>query len=141
MDESFGNNGKVNLSELLGESDSLRYYFRDFDILSDGKIAVGGLINEGDIRVNNYVGVCQLNPDGKLNLEFGNNGLVKLYKLNSYLETSPIWDGCGKIRIANNDKIIVSVVDREESTDYFASLFRLDSDGTYDNSFGINGTF
>lgn len=128
FDESFGNNGKV-VHSLGPYSD----YISDVGFQSDGKIiAVGNshLINAAS-EVKSIVAVCRYNVDGTIDHTFGNDGKVTI-------DLSGTYDIANAGYIQSDDKIIVvGYTGLIGSRDFF--VFRLNHDGSMDNTFGIGG--
>lgn len=130
LDTSFGDNGKV---------------LTDFDkttvnegalagvLQPDGKIIAAGFVNvfspgEG------YFALVRYNPNGSIDTSFGNNGRVRISQ-------RPHMHFVRAIALAPDGKIIVA-------GDYFTALsttetlvYRLDTSGSVDGSFGSQGRY
>ncbi len=124
LDESFGINGiatfglGISYEELSG-----------MDIQTDGKIVAVGMDAEPDY---NQAIVLRTMPDGSADNTFGSNGVVHIGALAEDISTD-LFD----IRIAPDGKIVACGKTFEFGSAYL--VVRLLSDGTPDNSFGING--
>jgi len=136
IDNSFGTGGKVNLA--VGWHDGLQ----SVAIQPDGKIVVAGnqteIIddpsnpNPGVIIVTEPF-IIRYQSNGTLDSAFGTNGIHHLDILDNYATRS-----ASSIALLPNGKIIVggtlSILSLPQMF-----LVGLNSDGTYDNGFGING--
>lgn len=136
LDITFGNNGKIVTP--LGQISSDRALTSALQ--SDGKIVVGGItINGSDTKIV----VTRIHPDGTLDLSFGLNGITAKDMRNyssspsnarGNIITALTIQSDGKILIAGNQNIFGGTI---VSTDLFFA--RINSDGTFDNSFGQDG--
>ncbi|USL95313.1 T9SS type A sorting domain-containing protein [Riemerella anatipestifer] len=114
IDTSFGVNGEINLGYNVADNGlAMR-------LQNDGKLIVaGGVIDTKIMRIL---------PTGQVDLTFGNNGKTTLMGsgTNSTFDNQNL--------LIQGDKIIVytSIPDNK--------IFRLNSDGTIDSSFGLNGS-
>jgi uncharacterized delta-60 repeat protein len=118
IDESFGNGNAVT-TDFSGLADQAM----GVALQSDGKIVVAGVTGR-DVFLQ--CGLARYNPDGSLDISFGSGGKAEFYSLNAYaVNIQPD----GKILVAGSANVW---------EDYFA-LARLNSDGSFDSSFGIGG--
>lgn len=121
LDTSFGNNG-VSIIELGTTSSQVR----KIGTQSDGKIILAGRAgNSGPAHST----ISRLNQDGTLDLSFGVNGYV------THISGSE--SDIQGLSILDNDKIIVVGYTLNSNADI--KVIKLNSNGTYDNSFGNNG--
>jgi uncharacterized delta-60 repeat protein len=91
-------------------------YFKNFEILPDGKIIV--ILKTSNLTVAKY------NTDGSLDVTFGNSGFVELdqiYQDNFYYV----------LKILNDGKIVVG----------HDKIYKLNQNGSFDTSFNGNGVF
>ncbi|GIV26826.1 MAG: hypothetical protein KatS3mg027_0640 [Bacteroidia bacterium] len=120
LDTTFGTNGKV-LTFVYGTSD----VGRSVIIQNDNKILVAG-DNEENFFIIRY------NPDGTLDNSFGTGGKVPIL--------AGIVSQLNSVVLQNDGKIVVA--GWNYSVPYNGNdfvLFRLNTDGTLDNTFGSNG--
>lgn len=89
-------------------------YFKDFQVLPDGKIIA--VVDKQNLSVIKY------NSDGSIDTTFGNNGIV-------LLTNSP--SNGPSLKIRNDGKIIIGD----------NSIYRLNIDGSFDTSFNGTGVF
>lgn len=125
LDNSFSVDGIVT-TDLSGVND----FPRDAALQSDGKIVVVGYVQSID---NDDMVAVRYNPDGTLDDSFGINGIVML---ESPAGTFVIGDG---LAIQPDGKICLI----GGSSSSVAGLFvvtRLNTDGSLDNTFSVNGT-
>jgi uncharacterized delta-60 repeat protein len=125
LDNSFGNNG-ISSVDFNSNID----YGRAVAIQSDGKILISG-------SSNSNIALCRLNPNGTLDVGFGDFG-----KVTTSLSTQ---NDSFAIEIQNDGKIILagyasgySLENPNEQIDSFI-LIRYLSNGLIDSSFGNNG--
>ena len=126
LDASFGVNGIA-----IYQSSTENKEGRAVAIQTDGKIVVTGFIFSVDR--NNTI-ILRYNEDGTLDSTFGSNGSI------IYSEC----DGCAgegyAVEIQTDGKIVVSGYTVSGPSDTGSILLiRLNSDGTFDNTFGTNG--
>lgn len=125
LDNSFGSSGLVTTT--FGPNLN---YITSLELQTDGKIlACGNYINGS----SNYLVVSRFNTDGTLDNSFGtlgkvttsisNNGITSLFKIKLQID--------GKILIGGTTGTTIS------TSDFI--LLRLNTDGSFDNSFGTNG--
>lgn len=126
-DLTFGTNGKIALNyasdALVGflrhGNDKLTLLFKRYDATSS----------------INYLDVIRMLPNGQLDPSFSNDGIKSI--ANFYQDNFDIKSNL----IEQGNKIIVSGtgIDTNGFFDGYTHTFRLNSDGTSDNSFGSNG--
>jgi len=123
LDLSFGGTGIVT-TDMAGSSDE----GKSVAIQADGKIVVAGSSNNG----SDYdFALVRYNADGTLDTTFGSSGKV----------ITPIGssdDEAHSVTIQIDGKIVVAGSSNNGS-DYDFALVRYNTDGTLDNTFGING--
>jgi len=122
LDTSFGTNGKV-ITDLSSSSTD---FAQDGIQLPDNKILVAGYttLNGTDNLLLKYL------PNGTLDVSFGING-ISIIKLGN--DKSQI----RKIATQSDGKIILA--GRSGSITSYATIARVNSDGTLDTTFGTNG--
>jgi len=130
LDSSFGSNGKVETS--LGESFNSNP--NAIAIQSDGKILIGG-VAVGPTSYPTWAdfGLIRLEPDGSLDTNFGNNGIV-ITPLVSGFNVEYIED----LAIQNDGKII-AIGNTDEFEQQRIGVVRYNIDGSLDDNFGTSG--
>jgi len=125
LDKSFGNQGVVIFS-----ATSQREMAYDVCVQSDGKIVQAGL--QGDVGTLNFF-VARYLEDGSVDTDFGNNGT-------SLVDFGGIASEVWAIVLQDDGKILLggSASHPWPVSDNFA-IARLNTDGTLDLSFGIDG--
>jgi uncharacterized delta-60 repeat protein len=131
VDTDFGMDGIV-VTNVSGNSESDVIY--DIALQSDGKIVAAGFSN------NDYA-LVRYSKTGSLDFSFGNNGIVK----NKFKENDTTYNSIiNSIDIQSDGKIIVggnaTVTIPSFGTFTYFALSKLNSDGTIDTNFGIDGT-
>ncbi len=122
LDNSFGSNGIKQID--IGSNDDKCY--GNF-IQPDGKILMGGIVNNGTI---DFV-VLRLNTDGTLDNTFGNSGKqITDFKGKDDWAFSIAMQSTGKILLGGYCK-------SANNNDY--AIVRYDSSGNLDNTFGVGG--
>lgn len=124
LDQSFGNGG-VTTTDVSNDSYDVIY---DIAIQTDGKIVTAGTSNSMTV-------IARYNTDGSLDNSFGKNGLIKV-SINSSLPLAEAFS----IKIQSDGKIIAGITGYDsvyENADFVIARFL--SNGSVDNSFGING--
>ena len=128
LDNSFGIGGKV--ITLIGSS---RSGIEDIAIQqNDNKIVATGYSFNGDLFQFTTV---RYNQNGSLDNSFGNNGIV-ITPVNNF-SSEP-----NSVVIQNDGKILVGgyiTTTKFENGDRDYAIVRYNSDGSLDNSFGVNG--
>lgn len=126
IDSTFGDNGFA-YNDYQGYSQ----YVRTMKMLSNGKLLFVGGIENASFQVDVFATL--LNADGTPDLSFGDNGTV-LIPVGSGEDicTSAAEQPDGKVLIAGNSQVPGFIY-------HHSIVIRLNSDGTLDDSFGING--
>jgi uncharacterized delta-60 repeat protein len=122
LDQTFGEGGI--LYYLMGSNQSTPYVY-DMILQSDGKLFVNFAVNGGVFGQTG--GFARFNPDGSFDNTYGTNGI---------LSTST--SVAGKMTVQSDGKIIIPVSYSDNNIYQFA-MYRYNSDGTLDTSFGTNG--
>lgn len=129
-DLTFGGNGRVAIQ--LGTTETRLH---SIAVQPDGKILAGGAASSGGDTGGLNFAVARFTSDGTLDQTFNGNGRVVIDFVNSYDEAfSVMLQPDGKIVLAG----FVANGPNDGSTYDFA-LVRLNSDGSFDNTFGVNG--
>lgn len=128
LDGTFDSDGKVIISfNNIGYSD----FGYAVTVQSDGKIILAGS-GRSDSNVQGFA-VARLNSDGTLDGTFGNSGKILTSVGNPYP-----WAQC--IEVQPDGKILVGGYSESlSSAPSCFSLVRYNTNGTLDNSFGVNG--
>ncbi len=127
LDTSFGTSGKL----LFNYSSNYECHANDVAVQSDGKIIVVGYTSTAATQAD--YAVTRLHPDGTFDTTFGVGGTIILNLLNT--------DIAEKVIIANDGKIYVGGTSGGTSIysgDNF-TVIRLNSNGSYDTTYGNNG--
>jgi uncharacterized delta-60 repeat protein len=128
LDTTFGTNGAVTtlFSGQGGRSFGVA-------IQADGKIVTAGTIFGGN--ASSRFGVARYNTDGSLDTTFGVGGKVEVDFPGSY-------DGAYDVAIQGNKIVVAGMTGRAGTFPavYDVGLFRLNTDGSIDTSFGTDGT-
>ncbi|MBN2777473.1 MAG: T9SS type A sorting domain-containing protein [Bacteroidales bacterium] len=122
-DYSFAGTGFVVKS--LGEIES--NFILCVEEQNDGKILVAGIKKSNE---NAFVG--RYNVDGSIDNTFGIDGFVVIENIGSYAQSNM------DLKICNDEKIIFTTSRTIEPDDDIV-LIKLNSDGSYDETFGSNG--
>lgn len=122
LDTSFGTNGKV-FTDLSSSSTD---FAEDGIQLSDGKILVGGYATANGL---DYLLLKYL-PTGQLDTSFGTNGI-------SIIELGTSLSRIKRIALQSDGKIIAA--GRSGSSIAYATVARINPDGTLDTTFGTGG--
>lgn len=120
LDSSFGNNGEIVISNYYAGVDSR------LTKQSDGKLLVHAFDTDGSV-------IVRILPNGQLDTTFGNNGVSKIP--NVYSD----FDSYGYGLYLQNNKIIIYGLSTNGPSNFYKSIYRLNSDGSIDNTFGNNG--
>ena len=148
LDSSFGSNGKLISS--IGPYDDAAY---DVTIQQDGKIVVAGSSN--DNNYTSFFAVARYHPNGAIDSSFGQNGTA-VFHLGPFITSIGGYyygryaNEWAKVIAAQPDgKIVVagSSYALHNCYDYYGSVYcdealgmaRLNSDGSFDSTFGSNG--
>ncbi len=101
---------------------------------SDGKIVMAGLVK---LSTDNDFGVIRVNADGSLDSSFSSDGKRTIaFDLGT---TGNRDDEPFAIAVQSDGKIVVAGVAERTSSDTEMAIARLNSDGSYDTSFGTGG--
>lgn len=119
VDPSFGTNGNIQLPYYA--------YNNQLKKLSDGKLLTFGFSDAG-------AHVTKILPNGQPDTSFGSNGTSTI----PTLFTDSNERSCGLV--LQNDKIIVHGIDLSNGQAYQHRMYRLNSNGTIDTTFGTNGS-
>jgi uncharacterized delta-60 repeat protein len=126
LDTTFGEDGIVQTDFDYANAEKVAF-------TSDEKILVAGAT--GWPSGGTDVIVAKYNTDGSLDTTFGDDGSVIITPLTNY--TYPRY-----LLVQPDNKIIIGGFDYDFSSDFLTSFtVRLNSDGTYDNSFAEDGTY
>ncbi len=129
IDNSFGVNGKVVVNNIAGGNGY--EYGRSLTLDSTGKIYVTGYGSNGS---NCDMYVIRLNSDGSIDNSFGVNGKVVVNNIaggnGDDVGYSLTLDSTGKIYVTGRSW---------NGSNWDMYVIRLNSDGSIDNSFGVNG--
>ncbi len=121
IDTSFNHTGWAKFD--IQRSDEVRYV----TMLPDQRILLLGLSSSA-IPLKTDMSLMQLLPNGTPDLQFGNDGKL-------VIEISPIWNYPVGMVLQNDGKILIGCT---IGTKEFG-LVKLNANGTFDESFGING--
>ena len=122
LDNSFGTNGSVLTSIVTGHNDIAQ----SVSIAPNRKIVVVG--NTYDVLGYSHIGVVRYYPDGTLDKTFNNSGIATIkYGLANVVIAQP-----------DNNVLIGGALDAGLTNGF--GLWRLNSYGTTDSSFGNNGS-
>ena len=122
LDPTFGNNGIITYDGTKGDD-------RGYSIITDpnGKIIVTGSYYNGN---DTDIIVIRLNNDGSLDTTFNNNG-IKIYDAGG--------NEVGRaITLDSHGRILITGTSRT-GTNYNVITIRLNANGSFDNTFGVNG--
>ncbi len=138
IDSAFGIDGWSRVS-ITGEAKL--DFANSVAIQPDGKIVLAGYLR--DSSGNWAFAVARLNSNGDIDSSFGNNGSLGFFITGgdgSDLANSVAIQSDGKIVIAGDSygQFYVSALGSYETNQAFA-VVRLNSDGSFDNTFGIGG--
>jgi uncharacterized delta-60 repeat protein len=121
LDNSFGTNGLITLNSFVGST----FSSDELIIQPDGRILLHWISSTN----NEYIHIiARLNSNGSIDNSFGNNGRVFINSENSDF---------GDFVLQNDNKILIQF---SNQIDNVCGLKRFNSDGTIDNTFGLNGT-
>ncbi len=121
-DSSFGSSGAAYVD--FGGYE----YANDMALQSDGKIVITGI-------GGGACGIARLNADGSLDSSFDSDGKLVI----SFPGVSTFNNEGQGVVIQPSGKIVVAGTAYSNTTGYNSDIFRLDSDGTLDTSFGSGG--
>jgi uncharacterized delta-60 repeat protein len=129
-DFSFGGSARVGLQ--LGTTECRVH---SIAVQPDGKILVGGAASSGTASGGLNFAVARLNADGSYDQTFNGNGRVIVDFFNSY-------DEAFSVMIQQDGRIVLAgfvANGPNNGSTYDFALIRLNPDGSFDNSFGVNG--
>ena len=135
---TFGNNGSVNVTELLGDRlgslENRNLLYDDLEFFADGSILVTGAVSTGSTGATFDPVIVKLNADGSLDESFRQQGVLQgtflqLFSLNNNVKS--VVDNAGRVLILGTNS------PSPFETNYIVS--RLNSDGTLDTTFGNGG--
>lgn len=121
LDTSFGNNGETIISNSYAGGDS------QLTKQTDGKILIYGFDTDGSV-------IVRILPNGQLDTTFGVNGVSKI--ANVYSD----FNSYGYGLYLQNNKIIIYGLSTSGPSNFYKSIYRLNNDGSIDNTFGNNGS-
>ena len=131
LDTTYGTNGKVSTSLAI-----YTYTYQSIAIQADGKIiAVGYLPSTTSTTDYENFGVLRLNTNGAIDTTFGTNGYVNI----DFASNGNDVAYC--VNVLQNGKIVVGGSTKPSSTQFDLAVLQLNSDGSIDTTFGINGKF
>ncbi|MBK8245085.1 MAG: hypothetical protein IPK88_16785 [Saprospiraceae bacterium] len=127
LDESFNQNGKL-IIDFYGKDD----FCYDLAQQPDGKILMTGIVSLPNFE--RKAGIVRLNTNGTLDSTFGTNGI----SISSFIHKG---EDSRAILVQKDGKIIISgsISFSTPSFTTECALFRYNSDGTIDQSFGTSG--
>jgi len=134
IDSTFGTDGIVEIP--YGENGNSA---TNFHLLSDGKILLGGRVND-DLSSSSFI--VRLNSDGTFDDTFGTNGAVTDLLSNEVTGASFFPEtNTQQLRYsAIDDKIIINGYGRQDTLSRIGfAVKRYNSDGSIDDGFGIDG--
>lgn len=146
LDESFGKKGRV-MTYLTGSGTPEIHTNASANVVgiqSDGKIVAAGIVHSsGNFFPETYtIALARYNPDGSLDVSFGNGGRRNDFLGFSYdffpksFVNALVIQGDGKIVIGGSTGTHDGLTDREG---YAFTLIRYNPNGTFDQSFGYGG--
>ncbi|MEJ5106884.1 T9SS type A sorting domain-containing protein [Chryseobacterium sp. MYb328] len=121
IDSSFGNNGETIIPD---------YYTAAYSQITqqpDGKILLFSFYDDG-------AAIIRMTSNGQPDTTFGINGVSKIS--NVFNDFNSVGFGL----YLQNDKIIIHGLTIEGPYNYYKSIYRLNNDGSIDNTFGTNGS-
>jgi uncharacterized delta-60 repeat protein len=130
LDGSFGNGGVVTQQLSVGAGSSI---VRSLAIQSDGKIVIAGQATDAG---HTAVMVARLNPDGTFDSSFNSTGVL-VSQQGSPSITSPSSEADSLI--LQGSKIVIGGRARDSNKNEQFMVLRLNSDGSFDSSFGSGG--
>lgn len=126
-DITFGEFGNVSIPRLVGNSLALQ---------ADGKIVVGGTVRPPNAQ--SEIGVARLNPDGSLDVSFGDNGIALSHITDYDDEGNAIRiQTDGRIVVAGSAYLLPPSSNGEGRSDF--TVVRYNTDGSPDQSWGQSG--
>lgn len=145
LDTSFADSGRVVTDLLSYASSGVKSVERiqDAVLQSDGKILAVGIVTVFETETVSIwndnsttdLAVIRYNSDGSIDTSFATNGLLKL-------ENSTQGAGYSKavgVSITADNKLMVAAQSTDTNADFV--LYRLNTDGSLDSSYGVGGHF
>src|SRR5258706_10878019 len=117
LDTSFGTRGKVVLNQ--------KNHVGDITVAPNGKI----LVYYSNVQKGRKIHVARYTANGALDRSFGGDGDVSMTAPQTFLASSIIVLNNGKVLLGEDSNIVSPS----------PAIYRLNSNGTVDNSFGVNG--
>jgi uncharacterized delta-60 repeat protein len=137
---SFGDGGRVNLTEVLGDRvgllDSGRLSYSDVEFFDDGSILVSGSVLptfSNGTQLNDPF-IAKFNVDGSLDESFSQQGIVQ----GAFLQLFGFNDELKSV-VGNDGRIILFGSNGTSGFDSNYVVSRLNADGTLDTTFGNGG--
>ncbi len=150
LDSSFGTSGKLYIdfsvaADYVGSDDAVR----SVAVQTDGKIVIAGTVAtpanavDSNGQYNRYnIGIARVLPNGKIDSGFGGTGKLRI-NLSNFIKAKYNENYCYGAVVRNNGKIVLGGYTNTLSTnfiiDYDALQIQLNSNGSFDNTFGKNG--
>jgi uncharacterized delta-60 repeat protein len=131
LDPSFGIDG-IAMYDLIGDMHETAY---DMEILDDGSILLAGIIVV-DAQFTTHALLLKLNPDGSIQTEWGNNGMVTL-DLGAAGEDTY----AKKIEPLSNGDFLISGATYLSLSNSEFFVAKVNAEGVLVEDFGTNGTF
>ena len=132
IDNSFGIGGTVT-TQVGGNNSGARKIV----LQPDGKIVVFGFTYQTIDPYRGSLAVARYNADGLLDGSFGASGIlitsIEVFTFFELIHTETKVEFFGDALIQPDGKLLVGV------SNYYVSIVRLNSNGTFDNTFGSNG--
>lgn len=125
-DSQFGNNGVLSLTSV-----NYKFSMGEAILLNDGKIFCVGL-EYSDILNHSKSTYCKIDIQGNFDTTFGTNGKV-VVDLFNYNPMQNITEYLHTTRELQNGQIVIG------GTELDPFLLKINSDGSFDTTFGING--
>jgi uncharacterized delta-60 repeat protein len=123
LDSNFGTNGFVNT--LFG---SYGCQAKSIDIDVNGNIVVSG--------ISSYLAIVRYTPLGVLDTTFNSTGILITNKSNSISTLTSTQSKKPHLKCLSNGKILISTT----GSNYEYNLHQINNDGSFDSTFGVNGT-
>lgn len=121
VDTSFGNNGETMINNYFAGIDS------QLTKQTDGKLLIYGFNTEGAV-------IFRFLPNGQPDITFGVNGICKI--TNVFTDFYSYGYGL----YLQNNKIIIYGMSTDGPSNFYKSVYRLNTDGSIDTAFGNNGS-
>ena len=131
LDTSFGVNGYSSYRFDLYSTTENEYPF-DILVQSDGKIVLTAFLQDKSANSYHGLGLIRLNTNGLIDNSFGTNGKFIIQNNNRG------FDDIGSVMLPDN-KFIINERYYNSNVSLVTATAKFNSNGTVDNSFGING--